>query len=194
MTTSNSTPSRDRPVTPLVRATAKRLGVDLNIVNATGAGGRVTMADVKAAAPPRPRQVMPAGSRPTPARPRGTDVVAESSQVLIEARNRNVDIGSVRGTGTGGAVTVNDVRASVGIMPADHSRIPPFTASGVDPQVLRQYPGPVRAAMAAAPTTQDAHVLGQRYAGMSDAEAAEALRGDGSVPLHLGGCKGNWPG
>lgn len=39
-----------RAVTPPVRAAATRLGVDLEAINATGVGGRVSLADVRAAA------------------------------------------------------------------------------------------------------------------------------------------------
>jgi pyruvate/2-oxoglutarate dehydrogenase complex dihydrolipoamide acyltransferase (E2) component len=40
-----------REVTPVVRATAERLAVDLGSVRGTGVGGRITIADVNAAAP-----------------------------------------------------------------------------------------------------------------------------------------------
>lgn len=47
--------SRERPATtyatPHVRAVARALGVDLSRVNGTGTGGRITPADVRAAAP-----------------------------------------------------------------------------------------------------------------------------------------------
>ncbi|GAA3785593.1 hypothetical protein [Micromonospora maritima] len=63
--------------------------------------------------------------------------------------------------------------------------LPAFTASGIDPKVLLRSPAPVRPAIAAAPTTAEAYAIAQRYAGMSDADAARALATDMSVPADL---------
>lgn len=65
------------------------------------------------------------------------------------------------------------------------SDLPAFTASGIDPKVLLRSPAPVRPAIAAAPTTAEAYAIAQRYAGMSDADAARALATDMSVPVEL---------
>jgi pyruvate dehydrogenase E2 component (dihydrolipoamide acetyltransferase) len=46
----SSTPDRRRPATPLARAVASDLGVDLATVTGTGRGGRIRRADVEAAA------------------------------------------------------------------------------------------------------------------------------------------------
>lgn len=52
--------SRGRFHAPAVRAQAERLGVDLGTVEGTGAGGRVTLANVTAAARPAPSSGVPA--------------------------------------------------------------------------------------------------------------------------------------
>lgn len=65
------------------------------------------------------------------------------------------------------------------------SDLPAFTASGVDPKVLLRSPAPVRPAIAAAATTAEAYALAQRYAGMSDADAARVLATDMTVPVEL---------
>ena len=58
---------------PAVRATAKKLGVDLARVRATGADGTVTMADVKQAA-----------ANPPAAAPHERDAVASANQAMAE--------------------------------------------------------------------------------------------------------------
>lgn len=63
--------------------------------------------------------------------------------------------------------------------------LPSFLASGLDPSVLLQYPEPVRPAMAAADTTQEAYAIGARYAGMTNEQAAAAIGVDRSVPEAL---------
>lgn len=63
--------------------------------------------------------------------------------------------------------------------------LPAFTASGIDPKVLLRSPAPVRPAIAAAATAAEAYAIAQRYAGMSDTDAARALATDMSVPVEL---------
>lgn len=65
------------------------------------------------------------------------------------------------------------------------SDLPAFTASGIDPKVLLRSPAPVRPAIAAAATPAAAYALAQRYAGMTDADAARVLATDMSVPVEL---------
>ena len=120
-------------VTPAVRAAATRLGVDLDEVTGTGAGGRVTVGDVRAAV----------GAGPFRAR-----------------AARTAASGPYGGTGA----------------------LPAFCASGLDPHDLLAYPVPIRSAMAAAPTLAAAYALGQRYAGLSDADAADRMVLDPAIP------------
>lgn len=60
--------------------------------------------------------------------------------------------------------------------------LPAFTASGIDPSVLLQYPAPVRPAIAAAATPSEAYALANSYAGMSDDQAATAMATDMRIP------------
>jgi pyruvate/2-oxoglutarate dehydrogenase complex dihydrolipoamide acyltransferase (E2) component len=94
--------------------------------------------------------------------------------VRAAAAARGIDLASVKGTGVGGRITLGDVRAAVGEAPpvlppspadlayapwpapgtvpvAATDELPPFTASGVDPQELLRLPALLRPAAAAAP-------------------------------------------
>ncbi|WP_234537535.1 dihydrolipoamide acetyltransferase family protein [Streptomyces shenzhenensis] len=81
---------------PLVRHLAELRGVDLTTLHGTGAGGRVTRADVEHAPSPHVSRV-----RSTPYARR-------------LAHDLDVDLTEVRGTGDGGAVRAADVRAHAG--------------------------------------------------------------------------------
>lgn len=124
---------------------------------------------------------------------RGDDQsVVATSDAVYEAGRLRVALGTVRGTGPDGAVTGADVRTAAGVpdpQAAVTAPLPAFTASGMDPQSLLRLPAPVRAAVAAATTLEQAHRLAHTYAGMSDVAAREALAADGTVPLRLGGCQ-----
>jgi hypothetical protein len=61
--------------------------------------------------------------------------------------------------------------------------LPPFTASGIDPNVLLQVPWQARQPIAAAPSTAEAYALVQRYSG-ADAEA-DALFSLGNLPANV---------
>lgn len=127
--------SVSRGYTPAVRATATRMGVVLDTIKGSGAGGRVTLGDVhKAAGVPR--------------------------------------------------------RPAAAAAAAAVAGLPAFTCSGMDPHRLLQVPPSVRAAVAAAPTLEQASALAAKYAGMSNDDARSALGGDSDVPAHLGG--GRW--
>ncbi|MEV5955347.1 2-oxo acid dehydrogenase subunit E2 [Streptomyces sp. NPDC051987] len=81
---------------PLVRHLAELRGLDLTALHGTGAGGRVTRADVEHAPPPRAPRV-----RSTPYARR-------------LAHELHVDLADVPGTGDRGAVRAADVHAYVG--------------------------------------------------------------------------------
>lgn len=84
---------------PLVRRLAADSGVDLASVSGTGAGGRVTRADVLQAAS--------AGI--------SSRTVRAMPKVRKAAREAGIDVARLRGTGPGGAVTLADVAASSGL-------------------------------------------------------------------------------
>jgi pyruvate dehydrogenase E2 component (dihydrolipoamide acetyltransferase) len=74
-----SAPDRRRLATPLARAVARDLGVDLAAVTGTGRGGRIRRADVEAAAP------VPAGAASLPVAAEG-----EVEGVALSAMRRTV--------------------------------------------------------------------------------------------------------
>ncbi|MGY1855403.1 hypothetical protein [Modestobacter sp. SYSU DS0290] len=117
-------------------------------------------------------------------------------------RAGGVALGAVIGTGSGGRVTVADVRAHEALRApapvpvrsaatsAGEPSLPTFTASGVDPRVLRDVPPSVRRAVAAAVINADAYRLVDQYRGMDDGEAAALLRSDRTVDYRDGGSRG----
>lgn len=131
--------------TPLVAAEAARLGVNVHAVTGTGAGGRVTLTDVRAAAGP--------GYRPT-ARTAARTVTAEATAAgnPLVAHARAVDPGACAEADRHG--------------PAPHlfagGDLPPVTASGMDPRALLDVPPEARHALAAA-TGAEALALHERY-------------------------------
>lgn len=62
------------------------------------------------------------------------------------------------------------------------STLPAFTASGMDPSALLQYPAPLRPAIAGAATQAEAYALARDYAGMSDDQVAKAMATDLRIP------------
>lgn len=187
------------------RTLALQMGVTLNDVRPE-VPGHVTEKDVRAHAQrTAPRRAFASvdarpGSSPPPTpadRKRTTDAnaaVRASANVRQLADRLGVGLSEVPATGAGGRITMNDVRAlarpaAVGTSGA----LPAFTASGVDPQALLRYPSPVRPAMAAAATHGAAFAMANKYQGMSDADAKDALAFDVTVPVHLGGAYLAWP-
>jgi hypothetical protein len=144
------TSSGDPAATPAVRATAAARGVDLKNVKGTGVGGRITIADVKAAAPPPPPAVRPAAYL----RPAGNPVGARL------AHERPAEVAAARQAG---------LREPT-LFPS--GELPPFTASGLDPSVLLHVPWQARIAVARATTVVEAYSLLNEYAGPDGDEAA----------------------
>ncbi|KQX61928.1 dihydrolipoamide acetyltransferase family protein [Angustibacter sp. Root456] len=87
------------PATPVVRHLAAQLGVDLGSVVGTGQGGRITHADVRAAAGPPITPTAPRRARVSPVARR-------------RAAQLGIDVGTLNGTGSGGAVTLADVEVA----------------------------------------------------------------------------------
>ncbi|MEW2382314.1 hypothetical protein AB0873_09510 [Micromonospora sp. NPDC047707] len=75
--------------------------------------------------------------------------------------------------------------AAAGPYTGSDGTLPAFTASGLDPKVLRRYPAPVRPAMAAVPSLAEAYAIGQRYVGLTDDEARQQLATDASIPTEI---------
>jgi pyruvate/2-oxoglutarate dehydrogenase complex dihydrolipoamide acyltransferase (E2) component len=138
--------------TPLIRAEASRRGVDLTSLRGTGAGGRVTLADVRAAA--APASVAPpvvddwdtigAPPEPTEIQPRhsewGPNLVAvdpwHRNALAEEARQANPALYALA-SATEPAPTL-----------FASGDLPPFTASGIDPRELLRLPWRARHAAA----------------------------------------------
>ena len=108
-------------LSPVLRHLAEQLGVDIDAVVGTGPGGRITRADVHAAATAPATGAPPA---PPPA-PVGPDAPAPPAAALAAtgrvsprarraAQRSGVDLASVVGSGTGGAVHERDVLAAAG--------------------------------------------------------------------------------
>ncbi|MBY9075571.1 2-oxo acid dehydrogenase subunit E2 [Nocardioides sp. WL0053] len=124
-------PARPRahPASPPVRHHAAELGVDLTSVDGTGAGGRVTRADVDRAAAARHRP--PAAARR----------VSPYARRLAE--ELGVDVDQVVGTGPGGAVRADDVQAAA--VPAARREAPEVAPAEPAPAAPTP-PAPARAA------------------------------------------------
>ncbi len=100
--------------TPVVRHLAAQLGVDLAAVVGSGQGGRITHADVRAAATrTSPKTRAPEAPR-TPSLPSGAGMgrVRVSPVARRRAAELGIDVSTLTGTGTGGAVTLADVEAA----------------------------------------------------------------------------------
>jgi pyruvate dehydrogenase E2 component (dihydrolipoamide acetyltransferase) len=90
------TPTRDVPATPVARKMAETHGVDLSGIQGTGAGGKITKADVQA--------IVDSGATA----PSG-DIIA-SPAARRTARLEGVDLDMVKGTGPGGRIQAFDVK------------------------------------------------------------------------------------
>ncbi|HEX5997550.1 MAG TPA: dihydrolipoamide acetyltransferase family protein [Jiangellales bacterium] len=101
------------PSGPLIRRLADQLGVDLATVHGTGRGGVIRRGDVRRAAG---TQVAPASTTrlppSAPAPPRAAPAANISPYARELADRLGVDISTVHGTGRGGAIRADDVRAA----------------------------------------------------------------------------------
>ena len=102
------------PSGPLIRRLVDQHGVDLTTVEGTGRGGAITRADVRRAAD---EQAAPPAAtkppRPTPPSPPRAARAANISPYARELADRlGVDLSTVQGTGRGGAIRTDDVRAA----------------------------------------------------------------------------------
>jgi len=84
---------------PAARRRARELGVDINNISGTGEEGRITIADVEAAAEVRAREAAP---------PEAAEMRASPLAKRL-AREAGIDLAALRGSGTGGRITREDV-------------------------------------------------------------------------------------
>lgn len=139
--------------TPLVRAEAQKLGIDLATVRGTGAGGRVTIHDVRAAAPGSGR---PPSRNAAGARPRLLIEVSsrfartESKSVTVDVFGENPLLEEL--TQTDPQIFAKAQAQGAGPVPQLFATgpLPAFTSSGIDPSALMQVPWMVRPTMARA--------------------------------------------
>jgi pyruvate dehydrogenase E2 component (dihydrolipoamide acetyltransferase) len=105
---------------PLIRRMAAELGVDLATVHGSGRGGAITRADVRQAA-----SELTASRTPT-RQPHPAARISPYARQLAE--QLGVDVSSVHGSGRGGAIRTDDVRA-----PAKAKSEPARSKSGEQP-------------------------------------------------------------
>ena len=117
---------------PAVRAMAKKLGVDLSRISATGPDGTVTMHDVKQAAanPPAARTVQ-SPSRPEPVAAQPTSVPETRTQVqrtTLSAAGKPMRTSPQSGASLGQPEQLKGVRRNMARVMADaHARVVPTT-------------------------------------------------------------------
>lgn len=150
-------------VTPKVRAQAARYRINLAAIKGTGAGGRISLADVNRVAAGMVTEASPSTMPARPPAGRGTAWAA--NPLLDVARSRK----------PGRAVNASAKTPPPTLFPSGD--LPAFTASGVDPKALMAAPWQARHAIAAAPTTAEAYRLLDDYSGPEGAVAAELEQG-----------------
>jgi hypothetical protein len=167
--------------TPLVRAEARELGVDLTAIAGTGVAGRVTVHDVRNAAQGVGRAPRPAHGAAASARPRLLVEVSsrfarmESKTVTVDVFGDNPLLEEL--TQTDPQIFAKAQARGAGPTPQLFTTgpLPAFTSSGIDPSALMQVPWIVRPAMARA--TRDLALQLVEHYGTPDQRAwEEALR------------------
>jgi pyruvate dehydrogenase E2 component (dihydrolipoamide acetyltransferase) len=102
-------------LSPVVRHLAEERRVDLDQLQGSGPGGRITRADVEAAtsATPEPAGAAQAPTQPLPARPAATgERVVASPYARRQAAEAAIELAKVVGSGPGGAIRARDLSAA----------------------------------------------------------------------------------
>ena len=104
----------DRVVaSPLAKKRAEELGLDIGDITGNGPNGRVTAADVEAAASKAPT-ASKKSSVPTKGWTPAPGVIAATPMARALAKKAKIDLASISGTGEFGRVTVDDVKIATG--------------------------------------------------------------------------------
>ena len=98
----NGTGAAGVQVVPAARRMARERGVDLTQVRGSGPGGRIVLADVEAA--------LQAPAAPVPAGEARVPVVPAARRL---ARENNIDLATVTGSGPQGRILIEDVEAAI---------------------------------------------------------------------------------
>jgi pyruvate dehydrogenase E2 component (dihydrolipoamide acetyltransferase) len=131
-------PAADVRASPMAKRLAADLGVDLGRVQATGPGGRIVEADVRAAAEAARRPSAGAAAAAAPPTPAGAAAVLArtvdghvraSPLAKRLAHERGLDLRSIRGTGPDGRIVERDVLAAAAAPPTMAAPAPAIVAA-----------------------------------------------------------------
>ena len=162
---SNGAGSPGVQVVPAARRLARQRGVDLAQVRGSGPSGRVLLADVEAALQ------APAASAPT--RDGRVPVVPAARRL---ARENNIDLAQVAGSGPQGRILIEDVEAAIAARSTAAAAAPEPSADGVVP--LTGIRGAVAARMLQSiQTTAQVTLTTEAHRDRGDAVAAGDCRG-----------------
>jgi len=106
LNTGPTTQPAEKKITPLAQRIASDLGIDINDIQGSGPGGRVTAEDVKRYAPRLNRE------KERTAPPETSFRAAVSPKARHLAKELGIDISRLKGTGVDGLITVEDVEAA----------------------------------------------------------------------------------
>ncbi|NQD38082.1 dihydrolipoyllysine-residue (2-methylpropanoyl)transferase [Permianibacter sp. IMCC34836] len=178
----------------VVKALAKKLGVDLNQVKGTGAGGKISQADVKSAAAGGLAKSMALAAAPVATSTNNPLAFRASPAVRKLANELGVDLSRCNSSGPKGTITRDDVKsASTGASapvaarttaatavaaPAVGARLPTVTVQ-VKPEAVRG----VRRAMAQAMTLSHQTVVPVTL--MEDANISKWKKGEDSLARYI---------
>lgn len=175
-------------VTPAVRVTAERLGVDLARVQGTGTAGRITVNDVRAASPQRRAAQDALGeraraTRTSAGRPSGVQVLVQNDhlgmEVNVDATSRNPLLDALRKS------RPDVARAALKVAPAPTlfaaGDLPPFTAAGIPPTRLLDLPWQLRHTAAQESDTSALSRLFEEFVPVTEGMASYAALSHGSA-------------